>query len=121
MYLFTISDPEDEEIEEVDSDEWDEDEELNDEDVIPNMDCLFCTQHSKNTEKNLLHMSENHSFFVPDLEFVADLDGMISYLGAKVIKKLLKIEILVIFYKYFFNPFLKLFFPGRARPNVFMV
>ena len=67
----------------MDSDEWDEDE-VNDEDVIPNTDCLFCSKISKNMEKNLLHMSENHSFFVPDLDFITDLDGMISYLGAKV-------------------------------------
>ena len=31
-------------------------------------------------------MSEHHSFFVPDLEFVADLEGMMLYLGAKVRK-----------------------------------
>lgn len=78
-------DPDDIDIEEVDSDEWDEeDEELNDEDVIPITNCLFCTKNSKNMEKNLCHMSEHHSFFVPDLEFVADLEGMMLYLGAKV-------------------------------------
>lgn len=71
----------------MDSDEWDEeDEELNDEDVIPITNCLFCTKNSKNMEKNLCHMSEHHSFFVPDLEFVADLEGMMLYLGAKVRK-----------------------------------
>ena len=29
-------------------------------------------------------MSEKHSFFVPDLDFIVDLDGLLSYLGAKV-------------------------------------
>jgi pre-60S factor REI1 len=67
-------------VEEVDSDEWDED--GNDE--IPPNDCLFCTHHSSNMDKNLVHMSEKHSFFLPDLEFVVDLDSLVSYLGAKV-------------------------------------
>ena len=72
-------------IEEVDSDEWNEDEEeFDEEDVISNNDCLFCLNHSNSMEKNLLHMSEKHSFFVPDMEFITDLEGMMCYLGAKV-------------------------------------
>ena len=71
-----------EEIEEVDSDEWDE--EFDEEDKIPVTDCLFCGNQSKSMEKNLLHMSENHSFFIPDLEFCTDLHGLMEYLGAKV-------------------------------------
>jgi len=72
----------DEDMEEVDSDEWDEDED--EEDAIASNDCLFCTHHSNNLEKNLIHMSEKHSFFMPDLDFVVDLDGLLEYLGAKV-------------------------------------
>jgi len=68
----------DEEIEEVDSDEWDE------EDAIASNDCFFCPHHSSNNEKNLLHMSEKHSFFVPDLDFVVNLDGLLTYIGCKV-------------------------------------
>lgn len=76
---------EDEDIEEVDSDEWDEDDEFGDEaDAIANFDCFFCSHHSSNIEKNLLHMSEKHSFFVPDLEFVVELDELLTYIGAKV-------------------------------------
>ena len=67
-----------EDIEEVDSDEWDE------EDIIPTTDCLFCTHHSNNMDKNIVHMSEKHSFFLPDLEFITDLNGLMDYLGAKV-------------------------------------
>jgi len=68
----------DEEIEEVDSDEWD------DEDAIPANDCFFCAHHSSNNDKNLMHMSEKHSFFVPDLQFVVNLDGLLTYIGCKV-------------------------------------
>jgi hypothetical protein len=30
------------------------------------------------------HMTEAHSFFIPDPEFLGDLAGLIEYLGAKV-------------------------------------
>ena len=62
----------------VDSDEWDE------EDAISPNDCFFCSHHSSNNDKNLLHMSEKHSFFVPDLEFVINVDGLLTYIGCKV-------------------------------------
>lgn len=69
-----------EDIEEVDSDEWNEDEE----DPIPRTDCLFCLHHSSTIEKNAIHMSTEHSFFIPDLEYLVDLPGLFEYLGAKV-------------------------------------
>ncbi|XP_046382892.1 zinc finger protein 622 [Ischnura elegans] len=70
----------DSEIEEVDSDEW---EEISGE-AIPVNDCLFCNHHSCNVEKNLKHMTLVHSFFVPDVEYVVDMDGLLTYLGEKV-------------------------------------
>ena len=73
----------DEDIEEVDSDEWDEDE-FDEADKIPTNDCLFCPHHSNNIDKNILHMGEKHSFIIPDLDFITDLNGLLDYLGAKV-------------------------------------
>lgn len=67
-------------IEEVDSDEWDEDV-VN---PIDNNDCLFCEHHSKNLLKNLKHMTEAHSFFVPDAEYCIDIQGLLHYLGEKI-------------------------------------
>jgi len=72
-----VEDDEEMEVEEVDSDEWEED-------PIPVTDCLFCTHHSASLENNLKHMTEGHSFFLPDPEFLVDVDGFIEYLGAKV-------------------------------------
>jgi len=72
------ADSDDEDYEEVDSDEWDE------EDAISPNDCFFCSHHSSNNDKNLLHMSEKHSFFVPDLEYVINVDGLLTYIGCKV-------------------------------------
>ena len=73
-------DMDDEEIEEVDSDEWDEEEG----DPISRTDCFFCMHHSSTLEKNAIHMSTNHSFFIPDVDFLVDLPGLFEYLGAKV-------------------------------------
>lgn len=70
------------EIEEVDSDEWGEEEDY--ENPISNNNCLFCDHHSKNVVNNVKHMSLEHSFFIPDAEFVIDLEGLLSYLGEKI-------------------------------------
>jgi len=69
------------EMEEVDSDEWEEDWEG---EPIPVTDCLFCSHHSRDMETNLKHMSVQHSFFIPDPEFCTDVEGLLTYLGAKV-------------------------------------
>ncbi|XP_069026274.1 cytoplasmic 60S subunit biogenesis factor ZNF622 isoform X2 [Embiotoca jacksoni] len=51
---------------------------------IPVADCLFCCHHSKSLVKNVAHMTKVHSFFIPDVEFLADLGGLVRYLGEKV-------------------------------------
>lgn len=48
---------------------------------IPITDCLFCSHHSKSLMKNVGHMTKVHSFFIPDVEFLVDLKGLIGYLG----------------------------------------
>lgn len=72
--------------EEVDSDEWDEDIE----NPIDNNDCIFCLHHSCNFIKNLEHMTVVHSFFIPDIEFCTDLEGLLRYLGEKISEGLFK-------------------------------
>lgn len=66
-------------MEEVDSDEWEEDEE-----PIPVTSCLFCNQQSESLEDNLEHMSHQHAFFIPDMEYVTDLETLLEYLGGRV-------------------------------------
>lgn len=102
---------ESEEEEDVDGDDWediDSDEELECEDAesmdeleeldaeeeeavgsappgaIPVTDCLFCPHHSSSLMKNVAHMTKIHSFFIPDIEYLSDLKGLIQYLGEKV-------------------------------------
>jgi len=70
-------DDEEMEVEEVDSDEWEDD-------PVPVMDCLFCSHHSSTLDKNIVHMTSEHSFFLPDPEFITNLEGLVEYLGAKV-------------------------------------
>lgn len=48
---------------------------------IPITDCLFCSQRSRSLLKNVAHMTKVHSFFIPDVEFLLDLKGLIRYLG----------------------------------------
>ena len=63
--------------------EEDEGEEI-EEEAIEITDCLFCPHQSVSLEDNLTHMSRSHSFFIPDLEYVIDLKGLVEYLGEKV-------------------------------------
>ncbi|XP_044298878.1 zinc finger protein 622 isoform X2 [Varanus komodoensis] len=53
-------------------------------DAIPVTDCLFCSHHSSTLMKNVGHMTKVHSFFIPDIEYLVDLRGLIKYLGGKV-------------------------------------
>ncbi|XP_063307917.1 cytoplasmic 60S subunit biogenesis factor ZNF622 [Pelobates fuscus] len=53
-------------------------------DGIPITDCLFCPHHSRSLMKNVAHMTKVHSFFIPDIEYLQDLQGLIAYLGEKV-------------------------------------
>ena len=73
-----VEDDADEAMED-DSDEWEDEEE-----AIPMTSCLFCNQKSETLESNLEHMSTYHSFFIPDLEYVVDIEGLMSYIGERV-------------------------------------
>ncbi|XP_053739673.1 cytoplasmic 60S subunit biogenesis factor ZNF622 [Synchiropus splendidus] len=92
---------EEEEWEDVDEDMEDEEDEDDEEEMeeegasaescpstmpgsIPITDCLFCSHHSRSLMKNVAHMTSVHSFFIPDLEFLVDLRGLVRYLGEKV-------------------------------------
>lgn len=52
--------------------------------AIPVTECLFCSHHSRSLLKNVAHMTKAHSFFIPDIEYLQDLQGLFSYLGEKV-------------------------------------
>lgn len=47
-------------------------------------ECLFCPRIFATADDKVFHMSRNHSFFIPELEFVSQLDGLLVYLGYKI-------------------------------------
>ncbi len=44
-------------------------------------ECLFCSYLSNSLEQNVNHMTTSHSFFIPDIEYLVDLPGLVTYLG----------------------------------------
>lgn len=53
-------------------------------DTSPLLDCLFCSHTSIDINTNLQHMSKCHGFFLPDIEYLKDLEGLVSYLLNKI-------------------------------------
>ncbi|KAI8915402.1 C2H2 type zinc-finger-domain-containing protein [Powellomyces hirtus] len=51
---------------------------------LTELDCLFCAQKCQTFENNLAHMAHAHSFFIPDMEYLVDIKGLIKYLGEKI-------------------------------------
>ena len=47
-------------------------------------ECLFCPHESADMEESVSHMSKAHGFFIPELEYLVDVKGLISYLCEKV-------------------------------------
>jgi C2H2 type zinc-finger (2 copies) len=47
---------------------------------------LFCFHPSEDIEANLKHMRAEHSFFVPDIEFLTDPEGLLEHLMSKVVE-----------------------------------
>lgn len=66
------------------ADDDDDDDVEIEEDTLEATDCLFCPHRSVSVEENMKHMTRSHSFFIPDLEFVVDLKGLLTYLCEKV-------------------------------------
>lgn len=47
-------------------------------------DCIFCTHHAEDFDALLTHMLKEHGFFVPDVEFLVNPEGLVAYLAEKV-------------------------------------
>ncbi|KAL4222432.1 hypothetical protein ACF0H5_018471 [Mactra antiquata] len=80
-----VNDDDDECMEDIETDsEVESVESFGDEDGLGIEECLFCSTISQSLEDNIKHMTEKHSFFLPDAEYISDLEGLITYLGQKV-------------------------------------
>ncbi|TVY86695.1 Core trichothecene cluster (CTC) protein, partial [Lachnellula willkommii] len=60
------------------NDEEDEEESFNP------TECLFCNVESTSLESNMMHMSQTHSFFIPDIEYLIDLESLLGYLSVVI-------------------------------------
>ncbi|KAI8803528.1 C2H2 type zinc-finger-domain-containing protein [Cladochytrium replicatum] len=47
-------------------------------------DCIFCPAHLPTFEANMEHMAKQHSFFVPDIDYLLSARGLLQYLQDKV-------------------------------------
>lgn len=52
--------------------------------VIKSETCLFCGCKSADIKSNLRHMNSLHGFFIPEEQYLVDLEGYMEYLGFKV-------------------------------------
>ncbi|EDV29480.1 uncharacterized protein TRIADDRAFT_18203 [Trichoplax adhaerens] len=47
-------------------------------------DCLFCSHESVNLQSNLRHMMRSHSFFIPNIQYLTNIEGFMEYLCQKI-------------------------------------
>lgn len=47
-------------------------------------ECIFCNRSFETFESNMEHMAKDHSLYIPDLDFIDDLTGLVRYLADKV-------------------------------------
>lgn len=70
---------------EEDDDAMEDGEESNEEgEAIPLLHCLFCPKEFTSVSSSVDHMLKQHGFFIPFVENLVDLDGLLTYLGEKV-------------------------------------
>ncbi|ORX48666.1 hypothetical protein BCR36DRAFT_329123 [Piromyces finnis] len=51
---------------------------------LEEFECLFCDFKGTTLEEKMEHMTLEHSFFIPDIEFLVDLKGFMNYLAEKI-------------------------------------
>ncbi|CAA0831923.1 Zinc finger protein 622 [Striga hermonthica] len=63
--------------------DMDEDEDAEFEDLDP-CSCFMCDLEHDTIENCMVHMHKQHGFFIPDVEYLNDPKGLLTYLGLKV-------------------------------------
>lgn len=54
--------------------------------VIPLNRCLFCNYDSPNLKLSAMHMTKYHGMFIPEQNYLVDLEGLIVWLHGKIFK-----------------------------------
>ncbi|WCJ30524.1 hypothetical protein M5689_012078 [Euphorbia peplus] len=70
-------------VDEGSAEDMDEDEDEDDEVLDPSC-CFMCDKEHNNIESCMVHMHKHHGFFIPDVEYLKDPKGLLTYLGLKV-------------------------------------
>ncbi|KAL2544513.1 Zinc finger protein [Forsythia ovata] len=65
-------------------DDMDEDGMDDDEEVLDPSCCFMCDLECDTIESCMVHMHKHHGFFIPDVEYLKDPRGLLTYLGLKV-------------------------------------
>lgn len=52
--------------------------------LVPEDTCLFCNKKSSDIKTNIKHMESTHGFYIPEEQYLIDLEGLVEYLGFKV-------------------------------------
>ncbi|XP_071693875.1 cytoplasmic 60S subunit biogenesis factor REI1 homolog 1-like [Rutidosis leptorrhynchoides] len=66
-----------------DDNDDDDDDNVDDDDDDPTC-CFMCDKKHKTIEKCMAHMHKRHGLFIPDVEYLKDPAGLLTYLGHKV-------------------------------------
>lgn len=78
-------------VREVGSDnDMDEDDNDDDYEELDPSSCFMCDLEHDTIESCMVHMHKQHGFFIPDVEYLKDPEGFLTYLGLKVLKHLPK-------------------------------
>ncbi|KIX97584.1 uncharacterized protein Z520_06361 [Fonsecaea multimorphosa CBS 102226] len=51
---------------------------------MPISRCLFCNYDSPNLKLSVMHMTKIHGLFIPEQNYLVDLEGLIRYMQAKI-------------------------------------
>ena len=46
--------------------------------------CLFCNTSSKSSDLNLVHMKKSHGLFIPERDYLDDMDGLLQWLDDRI-------------------------------------
>ncbi|KAK4558747.1 hypothetical protein RGQ29_008142 [Quercus rubra] len=72
-------------VREVGSDnDMDEDDNDDDYEELDPSSCFMCDLEHDTIESCMVHMHKQHGFFIPDVEYLKDPEGFLTYLGLKV-------------------------------------
>ena len=53
-------------------------------DLVVLQKCLFCTARSESLPTNIIHMQHRHGLFIPEQDYLIDLEGLVKWLHDRV-------------------------------------